>query len=337
MLNSSKEGSPLRFSRVLLIAPEFYSYHHDLLNALNKISEQVVFYPEMKQTVLYRLSSRLSQHLKKKLENKHIEGLFKLSKTDTFDAVFIVRGATLTPDTLSVLKGNMHDASFYLYQWDSYQQTDYRPLINYFDSVSTFDSKDAAELNLRYEPLFYTDVYQNIDSIETERPYDLVFFGAYHSDRLAVIKHFEKFLSEAGLVFKSHLYIKKIPLLFRLLKKEIKFSDLRFFKTYSVSAKEIAQSYGQTKVVLDIELSIQSGLSMRTFEVLGSGAKLITTNKNIVKEEFYNSEQIMVIDRNAIKADLSFFNSSCKYNDMTCYHIDNWLERILESAHQQSN
>lgn len=337
MLNDTKEGLPLRFSRVLLIVPEFYTYHDELLNAFKKISQQVVFYSEMKQTILYRLSCRLSKSLKENLEKKHIESLLNLSKNDEFDAVFIVRGACLTPEVLSTLKKNIPNVPFYLYQWDSYQQNDYRPIISFFDSVSTFDSKDAKELNLRYEPLFYTDVYRDIYETEVDKPYDLVFYGAYHSDRLTVIKHFEKLLCEQGLVFKSHLYIKKIPLLFRLLKREISFSDLHFFKTYSVSANEIAQSYSKTKAVLDIELSIQSGLSIRTFEVLGSGAKLITTNANIIKEEFYNPEQIMVIDRNAINADLSFFTSSSKDCDMKCYHIDTWLERILKSAHYEGH
>ena len=332
MLNNTKEGLPLRFSRVLLVVPEFYTYHNELLNAFNKISQQVVFYSEMKQTILYRLSCRLSHSLKKKLENKHIERLLNLSKNDRYDAVFIVRGARLTPEILSTLKENIPNVPFYLYQWDSYRQNDYRPIISFFDSVSTFDSKDSDELNLRYEPLFYTDTFKNIKKINEKKSYDLVFYGAYHSDRLIVIKHFEKLFSEAGLVFKNHLYIKKLPLFFRFLKGEIKFDDLRFFKTYSVSANEIALNYAKTKAVLDIELSIQSGLSIRTFEVLGSGAKLITTNANIVKEKFYNPEQIMVIDRKAINVDLSFFTSSSKYCDMKYHHIDTWLDRILKSA-----
>ncbi|TMS92563.1 hypothetical protein CWB58_13670 [Pseudoalteromonas sp. S201] len=333
MLNEITDELPIKFSKVLLIAPEFYTYHNELLKAFNKISDQVVFYSEMKQTILYRLSCRLSKSLKIKLEKQHTQKLLKLSKNGGFEAVFIVRGACLTSDVLSELKKNISNATFYLYQWDSYQQNDYRPIISFFDSVSTFDSQDAEELKLKYEPLFYSDVYRDISEANDYKPYDLVFYGAYHSDRLTVIKHFEKLLSEAGLVFKSHLYIKKIPLLFRLLKREISFSDLRFFKTYSVSASEIAHNYAKTKAVLDIELSIQSGLSIRTFEVLGSGVKLITTNVNIIKETFYNSEQIMVIDRNNINANLSFFTSSSKDCDIAFYHIDTWLQRILKSAY----
>jgi hypothetical protein len=337
VLNKIKEDSALKFSKVLLIAPEFYTYHNDLFNAFKKISEQVVFYSEMNQTTLYRLSGRLSQSLKKRLEKKHIEGLLTLSENEKFDAVFVVRGVCLTPDILTTLKNNIPNAPFYLYQWDSYQQNDYRALIPSFDSISTFDFKDAEELRLRYQPLFYSDVYRDICLLEEDKLYDLVFYGAYHSDILKIIKHFQKLLCEQGLVFKSHLYIKKIPLFFRLLKGEISFSDLRFFKTYSVSANEIAQSYSKTKAVLDIELSIQSGLSIRTFEVLGSGVKLVTTNANVVKEAFYNPDQIMVIDRNAIKADLSFFESSSSDCDVKCYHIDAWLEKILESTQLESN
>lgn len=320
---------------VLLIAPEFYTYHDELIRSMTKLGANVTFISEMEQSIEYRLLAKFSNRFKCYFEKKHINKILCESTKQKFDAVFIIRGGYLSPDIMRQLRVNTKGAKFYMYQWDSYQQNDYRPIISFFDSVSTFDSKDAKELNLRYEPLFYTDVYRDINETEVDKPYDLVFYGAYHSDRLTVIKHFEKLLCEQGLVFKSHLYIKKIPLLFRLLKREISFSDLHFFKTYSVSANEIAQSYSKTNAVLDIELSIQSGLSIRTFEVLGSGAKLITTNANIVHEEFYNPNQIMIIDRNAIKADLSFFTSSSIHCDMKFYHIDTWLERILKSAHHE--
>lgn len=314
---------------VLFIAPEFYNYHHELIRSMSKLGANVTFISEMNQSISYRLLQKFSGKLKRYFENKHINKILSVSKNQDFDAIFIIRGGYLTPDIMRKLRLNNKDAVFYMYQWDSYRQNDYRSIIPFFDVVSTFDKDDAAELNLDYQPLFYTDIYKNIAHSKEEKEYDLVFYGAYHSDRLTIVKYFDDCFKKNGLVFKSHLYIKKIPLLVRLLKREIRFNDLAYFRTYSVSAEEISQSYAKTKAVLDVELSIQSGLSIRTFEVLGSGVKLVTTNKNISNESFYNPTQIRVINRNAIEINLPFFALNDNQIDVTRYHVDNWLERIF--------
>jgi len=319
----------LHNSNVLIIAPEFYNYHHELVRSMNKLGANVTFISEMNQSVLYRSLKNFSSKLKCYFEKIHIDKILSLSKSQDFDAVFIIRGGHLTPDIMRKLRLNNKEARFYMYQWDSYRQNDFRTIIPFFDVVSTFDTADATELNLDYQPLFYTDIYKDIALSKTKKEYDLVFYGAYHSDRLSIVKYFDDIFKKNGLIFKSHLYIRKIPLLIRLLKGEIKFKDLKFFKTYSVSSEEISQSYAKAKAVLDVELSIQSGLSIRTFEVLGSGVKLVTTNKNISNESFYDPTQIKVINRNAIEMDLSFFALDDNQIDITRYHVDNWLERMF--------
>lgn len=327
----------LRSTNVLFIAPEFYNYHNELVYTMTKLGANVTFFSEMEQSVAYRLLQKLSKKLKNRFEKNHINKLLLESKKKTFDAVLVIRGAYFTPSIMAELKDNIKSATFYMYQWDSYRQNDYREILPFFDVVSTFDCDDAEELNLNYQPLFYTDTYQKIAISEEEKIYDLVFYGAYHSDRLLIVKYFHQLFRDNGLIFKSHLYIKKIPLLFKLLKGEIKFKDLKFFKTYAVSSEDISDSYKKSEAVLDIELSIQSGLSMRTFEVLGSGIKLVTTNSNIVNEDFYNSAQIKVIDRSAINIDLAFFSSPTDKIDFTKYHLDAWLERMFALTDEDKN
>lgn len=63
---------------------------------------------------------------------------------------------------------------------------------------------------------------------------DLAFIGAFHSNRLELVKLFHDLLEREGLVFKSHLYLKRIPLFRMLLVGRIKFSDLKYLSTYSL-------------------------------------------------------------------------------------------------------
>jgi hypothetical protein len=51
---------------------------------------------------------------------------------------------------------------------------------------------------------------------------------------------------------------------------------------------------------------------MRTFETLGAGKKLITTNKNILNEPFYNPEYISVINPKNLKINVDFIKNEPK-------------------------
>jgi hypothetical protein len=180
-------------------------------------------------------------------------------------------------------------------------------------------------------PLYYSKSFSYVEKHVTD--IDMAFFGAYHSDRLKLIKFFHENFEKKNLVFFSHLYITKIALIKRVLFGEINFADIKFFKTYKASLTNIQQIYARSKSVLDIELSIQSGLSMRTFEVLGANKKLVTTNDNIKKEFFYNEKNIFIIDRNAPMFDEFFLESEQYFIEFfSQYEIDNWLARIFASA-----
>lgn len=325
----AKGMSTFKGKAILLIAPEFYTYHLEIISSLKSLGAEVTFCSEKEHSLSRRIAQKISKTAVGYLERTHKANILNEMKNSIYDFVFVIRGVTLTPDFLTELRLHQPHTKFIMYQWDSYSQNDYREMIPFFDVVATFDVDDAKELNLNYEPLFYTNEYCVDTRSDSKKTFDLVFYGAYHSDRLTVIKYFDDLFRGKGLVFKSHLYIKKIPLLLRLLTGEIKATDLKYFKTYSVSSSAISQVYSESKAVLDVELTIQSGLSIRTFEVLGSGLKLVTTNANIMMQDFYSAEQIMVIDRSKLDVNTSFFTAKNSVIDMKKYHIDAWLERIF--------
>ena len=105
-----------------------------------------------------------------------------------------------------------------------------------------------------------------------------------------------------------------------------------YLKTYSVETNEILEIYKQSFAVLDIELNIQNGLTMRTFEALGSGKKIITTNTEIKKYPFYNENNVFVIDRENIVLQKTFFDSPFIQLDSVLYEnmsITGWLKAIF--------
>jgi hypothetical protein len=131
------------------------------------------------------------------------------------------------------------------------------------------------------------------------------------------------------------LYITKLSLIKNLLTRFIKFSDLKFLKTYKSYNAQILGAYSKARCVLDVELNIQTGITMRTFEALGSGVKVVTTNSYIAKDPIYIAENICIIDRNSPTVDLDFIKSDFKKNPLyERSYIDNWLDNILD-IHEQ--
>lgn len=319
----------LKGKRVLFIAPIFYNYHNEIINTLKKFGAEVDFYAERSYSLFYEVSKKVSKFQHNRNINNYLENiLFSLS--DGYDFVFIIRGEILTVEFLKKLREKNLNAKFIMYQWDtSVNNLNFLKLIPFFDKVLTFDRPDAIKYSIDYLPLFYIDIYKNL-VLESQKKYDIVFFGGFHSDRLNIVKKVDSEAKKLGLSFKHHLFISPIILIKKFLFSEIKISDFKYIKLYSVSNYKILDTYKKSKSVLDIEYNGQNGYTIRTFETLGSGLKLITTNGNILNEDFFDSSQIYFLDRNNIKLDKKFFISeNRKIRDIQLYAIDEWIKNIF--------
>lgn len=292
---------------------------------------KVTFYSEDIYTPLYRISNRILPLFAKYLKQKYVDKMLHNITQDLYDFVFVIRGGILSPFIMDKLKQKLPYTKFIMYQWDSNKQSQYQDIIQYFDIVKTFDKNDAYNFDIGYLPLYYSKEYENLKYNKSEKIYDISFFGAYHSDRLKIIKFVEKFCILNKLEFKYHLYITKMGLFRLFCLGIIKVSDMKYFKTYTVGIKEILNVYSHSFSILDIELNIQNGLTMRTFEALGSGLKLITTNKNIINEPFYNEENITILHRNDLNLNLNFFKKSfCNDANIEQYTFKNWFYNLFE-------
>ena len=71
---------------------------------------------------------------------------------------------------------------------------------------------------------------------------------------------------------------------------------------------------------------------MRSIEMLGAERKLITTNAAIKEYDFYNPNNICVIDRNNPVIDKQFLSIPYESVSPELYHkysLDGWLEYIF--------
>jgi hypothetical protein len=84
--------------------------------------------------------------------------------------------------------------------------------------------------------------------------------------------------------------------------------------------------------LLDIHRDNQSGLSFRVFECMGLHKKLITTNFNVKEYDFYNENNILVIDANNPVIDADFFEKP--YEEIPTeilekYKLSGWVNEFI--------
>jgi len=321
----------LEGKRILLIAPHFHEYHIEITKILRGLDANVTFYEEVFYSRVYTLiRDKLFSPLNKILDNLYFARILKSIQSNEYDIFFLIRGGLITDEFLQMAKETSPHAYCVMYQWDSMVHNDYKSKIKYFDKAYTFDKYDANNLKINYLPLFYTNDYANIKNTQSDLICDVCFFGTYHSDRLHIIKAVAMFCEKNKLKFEYHLYAGRINISLLLLQKKIKFSDIKYFKSHTVTLSEIIKQYSVSKAVLDIEMTNQTGLTMRTIEALGSGRKLLTTNINIKESEVFDENFVQVLDRTNPTIDSEWLNSplpsSDKYDQ---YHISKWISQIM--------
>ncbi len=109
-------------------------------------------------------------------------------------------------------------------------------------------------------------------------------------------------------------------------------SRITDFRFDALKKNEIVDYVEKSNVVVDIQHPNQIGLTIRTIEVLGARRKLLTTNNDIVNYDFYNPNNIQVLDRDSVNVDISFFRKQMVELDETIYKkysIDGWISVIF--------
>lgn len=248
-----------------------------------------------------------------------------------YDYVVAIRGDLLAPETIKIIKKENPCAKTILYLWDSVLENEYvKAIIPLFDEVMSFDMHDCPKYGFDYLPLFYSNDYKYDPTKEIDYKYLFSFVGTDHTDRHFILFELQKQANALGWDSYIHLRTSKLGYYKRRLKgMNVKKSDYKF---ESISGARISELYSQSKCVIDIENDVQAGLTMRTFEALASGKKLITTNKHIKETDLYHPNNVFVIDRKKPILDIGFINAGVVYNAaIENYSIAKWAENLLSN------
>ncbi|MFQ6794614.1 hypothetical protein [Thomasclavelia sp.] len=301
----------LKNKRILFFAPSFFGYEKKIKIKMEELGAKVDMFDERSissswQKSLLKINPDI---FKRKTENYYLNILKNIGER-SYDYVLFIKCEMATEKILTIYRNKFSKAKFCLYLYDSLINIkNIENKLKYFDFICSFDRNDCLKnKKIHFRPLFYCDEYKrnNIESIDHK--YYLCFVGTVHSDRYKILKEIKELEKDgkSDIFFYPYLQSKFIYYFYKITKKEFRDTKIRDFKFDKISSKKISEIINDSNAVIDIQHPNQTGLTMRTIEMIGMNKKIVTTNKDIVNYDFYNPNNILVCSRNDFKIDRNF-------------------------------
>jgi hypothetical protein len=317
-------------NRVLFIAPEFNSYHTHIINQLFNNGFVVDFIKEKQVGFFWDLLCKVSPKTYSKLQKKHLINKFKQQKHIKYQTVFLIRGEFVGSDVITFIKTNFEINDFISYQWDSIKNNPaaIEQQNNDFRMIS-FDRDDCSKYNFEYLPLFYIE--NNRDN-KHEVTYDLSCVCVYTKERLITLLRVLKVAKQQKLTCHFKIKINLLTYLYHYFTfSEIRELPLDLLTFRSIPYTAVIDLMKSSKAVLDICHPSQSGLTMRTVECVGLNVKIITNNKNVMKEPFFTEDLIKVTPDFNTQLDSFIRHDTQSYSHSEQYQLINWLKNIFRT------
>ncbi|MGL5229597.1 MAG: hypothetical protein ACRC8F_02115 [Cetobacterium sp.] len=316
-------------NKIILMCPSYSGYGEKIKKVMEKIGYEVLYIPhdgfvykyknifeKIKSNIIYKIFLRKNF---KKIKEKEI--LYKrVEDFGSFNGVVVIRPDFYDIEFIKFLKAK--NAPMVLHFWDSISyKPEQKKYIEYFDYLYSFDKKEAKEYEMEFLPNFY--MKDEIKKSQTPK-YD-VFTVMSYDERFEELENLAKKLKERSISYKFIV----------VTKKDIN-SDYIEIRKNTISLEKMYEYYSKSKVVVEIghnTLQKQGGLSFRAIDALGNRKKLITTYELIKEYDFYNPNNIMVLEKE-YTIDIEFFKK--EYEDIKediyiKYRDEEWVKRLIEN------
>ncbi|QDP86297.1 lipopolysaccharide biosynthesis protein [Chryseobacterium sp. SNU WT5] len=325
----------LNGKKILFLSAHFFGYEEAIVNRLRELGAEVDFYNERpSESILAKGIIRVKRNLYLKRIKRYYQFILKDIKTKDYDFFLLIKGETVPLLFLEKFRINHPTTTMIYYSYDSAEEYPrFLKLYSYFDKNFTFEPKDAHQYRLHFRPLFFLNEYQ-LSASKVPLKYDLVFIGSAHTDRYLIGEKVRQLCKEKGLKSFFYYYAQS-KIVFKLKKifdHHLLIFDIKKLSFKKLQHSEIAEIYNNSRCVLDINKPFQEGLTMRTFEALAAGKKLVTTNADIRNYPFYNKENVCVLDREKVEIYPGFFKIDFKKLDndtLKMMSLDAWIECLF--------
>ena len=318
--------------KLLFISPNYYGFNEVVLDGFINYSGCEVHHIVSNEKYSYRnvwekvenFFSKifLGKNLKNEKASQKLTSV--ITSLDHFSYIIINRHDLLTKEQLLILTSKTENLFGLL--WDSLHKIpQLENNIDLFSKIYSFDSLDSEQRGF----IKINNFYFIKKEVNKNPSYKISYLGTYDRRIDAVIKFFtffqEQEISSRAKIYIYHSEVHKI--------KEVFPETVKFIHEI-IPFRDSYQFYEDSRIILDVAHENQSGLSFRPYEAIGLKKKLITNNPEIMKYDFYDPQNILVVDTSKeINVPIEFFESDYQEIDKNIadkYYIKNWVEKIIE-------
>lgn len=313
--------------KILLVAPDYYGFNEVVFEGLKKYSGAEVSHIISNENYIYKnLFEKITNFFSKLFLKKNLKKtkaaesiLRKICNSTEIDLSIINRPDLLSGKQLDLILKNSVETIAIL--WDSLEKIPVEEgILKKLTSVLSFDQADCEKYNFKKITNFYFE--EKIDSLIN---IDIAFLGTF-DERFPILVKILNQCKEDSLRTKAKIYSYQPKSI-----NEENIENINQIISFSSSFKYYLDAFA----ILDLAQLNQEGLSFRPFEAMGLEKKLITTNKNVRNYDFYDVNNIFVIDDyKNFKIPEKFFLTPYKKLSKEItekYFIKYWIQNIVNN------
>lgn len=314
--------------RILFIAFDYHEYARAIHAEFNLLGFDSFFHSIQPGILYLKIARRLSSSGYQSLLDHYHKKIIMSYPKDSIDRVVFLQVHQMSHDNMDLLKSRQPSAKYSLYNWDAVTTHDYRPYLKYFDSALTFDSADAAHLNIGYLPLFCTRRFQGLRRDQYSLPSAYFIGNIVNPRRYEAVCEFEKYCAAQNIHFSKYLST-TVHGWTTMLKAGLR---PRSVSWRSIPDANFVAIMERSAAVFDFANHSQTGFTMRTMENLCAGKKIITNNPNVKYAEFYSEDRFLIFDDLDFSSVSDFLKRPLARPDeeFSAYYVQNFARRLLE-------
>lgn len=315
--------------KITLISFDNWGFNQHIANTLEHknhtvnhidFSKFIYKYPSIFHKVYnFFLKTFFKQNLKTKFYGKCI--LEELEKNkEQQDLILTIKGDFIAPEFAKQIK-NYTKKSVAFFNDNTKRCPKIIRVLPCFDEVFSFEKEDCEKYNLKFKTNF---IYNFQEKTKSEIKSDFEVFNIS-----SIGKRSELIVKIAENLRKQHISYK-----FYIFDKKKKLKNNQFVESIqkTISLEDVNHFIAKSNVLLDIHRENQNGLSFRVFESMGLHKKLITTNSDIKNYDFYNENNILIIDSKNPEIPIEFIKKpyiEIPENILKNYKISGWFTKLI--------
>lgn len=256
-----------------------------------------------------------------------------------YDYLLVIDGFSICDTLISRLTEANPKIKKILYLYDSMQGAyHFDRNLHWFEKVYTFDIDDSEKFSIGLLPIYWVNDILRSDSAIEYDVFGLASFGI-GLNRYNIYKEISKISDTLGL--KTYIKLLAPPLRapWKMFLKKIFRLDLsltveqRLVTRTSLTPIEFREKTLKSYVILDALSHDQTGPTTRFSWAIGAGKKIITSNVNMERYSFYDSDQVFIFHQGD-QIPMSFFERGFVMKEsirkeVDRFRIDNWVKSLL--------